>query len=76
MWLRFVVSNLLHQIAEQKLQQAASQMKQSMGKGSTASSEDPHSQHEPKTCDIVVAFALNIESCGLVDRMSQVVSTR
>jgi adenosylhomocysteine nucleosidase len=76
MWLRFVVSNLLNQIAEQKLQQVSDQVKQSMGKAPDAAPEDPQRQSAPKTCDVVVAYALNIESCGLVDRMSHVVTTR
>jgi adenosylhomocysteine nucleosidase len=75
MWLRFVVSNLLNQIAEQKLQQVTNQVKESMDPSQSKSTPEAGERQPPTTCDIVVAYALNIESCGMVDRMSQVVTT-
>ena len=75
MWLRFIVSNLLNQIAEQKLQQVTSQVKQTMDSPQQESAAADQTD-TPKKCDIVVAYALNIESCGLIDRMSNVKTTR
>ena len=76
MWLRWVVSNLLNQMAEQKLRQVAGQAKPTMDTPEAETSGDADRVEPPATCDLVVAFALNIESGGLIDRMTNVATTR
>lgn len=76
MWLRWVVSNVLNQVAEQKLRQVAGQGKQAVDSPQAESTEEAGRVDPPATCDLIVAFALNLESGGLIDRMTNVVTTR
>ena len=76
MWLRWVVSNLLHQVAEQKLRQAVEQVKQPGPPDDSLDQAESARVPEPVSCDVVLVFALGIESGGLVDRLTEVVTTR
>lgn len=82
MWLRWVVSNLLSQVGEDKMRQAVAHAKtvvepalrrQMHATGDASADEAP----EPTgPCDLVVLFALGLESGGLIDQMTDVVTTR
>ncbi len=76
MWLRWVVSNLLNQMTEQKLRQAAGQTAPTSASMKSGSDEETPRVDPPKTCDILLLFALNVESGGLIDRMDGAVTTR
>ncbi len=81
MWLRWVVSNLIDQVTEDKVRQAVDRAKQVAepvlrarqkpqveGQESGTPAAEPH-------CDIVMMFALALESGGLVDQMTDAVTT-
>lgn len=79
MWLRWVVSNLLHQVAEDKLH-AALERAQQFVQGARHAAPDPAATPQvspppPPPPPVAVLFALGIESGGLVDRMTQAVTT-
>ncbi|MCU0959134.1 MAG: hypothetical protein MUF48_03435 [Pirellulaceae bacterium] len=77
MWLRWVVSNLLHQMAEDKMHAAVERAKQFVqeARGTTPRQASPQSASPLPTPRIAVLFALGIESGGLFDRATQVVTT-
>ncbi len=92
MWLRWVVSNLVHQVAEEQVRQVvdkarqaaratrrqspqASSESQDESAAANAADDEPPGA-EPSAVDLVVVFALGLESGGLVDHMSDVVTTR
>ena len=76
MWLRWVVSNLLNQVAEDKVRQVVTRAKQLVtsprAADSGASREVPA---DDPPCDIVLLFALGLESGGFVDQLQNVVTT-
>ncbi len=82
MWLRWVVSNLLNQVAEDKLQHAVERAKQIVqpsvrpGRASEGTPQDDDTPVAEPPCEIVVVSALGLESGGLVDRMTDVVTTQ
>lgn len=74
MWLRWVISNLLSEVAEKKVRGAVEQVRSQM-QVSRADSPDRAAQAETPACDIVAVFALGLEANALVDRMQGVVAT-
>lgn len=82
MWLRWVVSNLLSQVAEDKMRQAVEHAKNvvepAVRRQMHAPKETPsdHAPERSSSSDLVVLFALGLESGGLVDRMSEVTTMR
>lgn len=77
MWLRWVVSNLLHQMAEEKVRHVVDQARHLVeptlrGKSSTTTEADAQTQLPPP--HVALVFALALESGGLVDRMTNVVA--
>jgi adenosylhomocysteine nucleosidase len=76
MWLRWVVSNLLNQMAEDKLRQTTERAKHLVkSKKSVAAGQSPKEERVSTPPEVVAMFALGIESGGLVDRMTDVVTT-
>lgn len=76
MSLRWVVSNLLHQMAEEKMH-AALQRAQQVARGAPqAGPDDPSPAATLPPPQVAVLFALGIESGGLVDRITGTVTTR
>lgn len=80
MWLRWVVSNLISQVAEDKVRQAVNQAKNAVEpavrRQVQSSGQNTQDQQPPPRPDNVVVFALGLESGGLVDRMSEVNTMR
>ncbi len=82
MWLRWVVSNLLNQVAEDKVRQAVEQAKHAVEPALRRTMQSPgaapvdEAAEPTEPCDLVVVFALGLESGGLIDRMTDVVTTR
>jgi len=82
MWLRWVVSNLVSQVAEDKMRQVVDQAKQAVGpamrrpEAESSDADDAPARESARPYDVVVLFSLGLESGGLVDRMSEVVTTR
>ncbi len=82
MWLRWVVSNLIDQVAEDKMRSAVDRAKQAVEpvlRGRFESQDGAQPDAEPAEdpgCDLVVMFALPLESGGLVDMMADVVTTQ
>jgi len=82
MWLRWVVSNLLSQIAEDKMRQAVERAKDIVEpavRRQMHSPEETPADHQAKrsgSSDLLVLFALGLESGGLVDRMEDVTTLR
>lgn len=76
MWLRWVVSNLLNQVAEDKVRQAVARAKKMVSapqaKDTRAAGDVPIDE---SPCDIVLLFAMGIESGGIVDRLQDKVTT-
>jgi adenosylhomocysteine nucleosidase len=79
MWLRWVVSNLLNEMAEEKVQQAVERAKHFV-----QSARGPRPGQDPVTGanaaaapppEVALVFALSLESGGLVDRAGHVVTT-
>jgi adenosylhomocysteine nucleosidase len=77
MWLRWVVSNLLNEMAEEKMQQAVERAKHFV-----QSARGPRPGQDPSGAadaapppEVALVFALGLESGGLVDRASHVVTT-
>ncbi len=90
MWLRWVVSNLLNQVAEDKVRRVVEQAKMAVepalrgqlrtppvspGESSPESTADSQPD-SAAPCDLIVLMAMGLESGGLVDQMSDVVTTR
>ncbi|MFW6169260.1 MAG: 5'-methylthioadenosine nucleosidase [Planctomycetota bacterium] len=81
MWLRWVVTNLISQLAEDKMRQAVDHAKNAVdpalrGQGRAAEARRGDQQPEPPAPRGAVLFALGLESGGLVDRMSDVTTMR
>jgi adenosylhomocysteine nucleosidase len=78
MWLRWVVSNLLNEMAEEKMQQAVDRAKYLVqsARGPRAGIDPSRPLEETPAPDIALLFALNLESGGLVDRLTQAVTTQ
>lgn len=82
MWLRWVVSNLLSQLAEDKVRQVVDQAKKTIGPAVSGREARPEAKEATpagravEPCSAVVLFSLGVESGGLIDRMSDVVTTR
>lgn len=74
MWLRWVISNLLSEVAEKKVRGAVDQMRGSIRQSRSASSDTPGAITTPK-CDVVVLFALELESSAFTGRMQRAVTT-
>lgn len=70
MWLRWVLSNLLSEVAEKKVRDVVDTVR----KSSPAHTSAP--AIEAPKCDIVVASALNLESRAFVGQLQEVVTTR
>lgn len=81
MWLRWVVSNLVDQVAEDKVRQAVDRARhvvEPVLRGRQESAADAQESDAPvvePSCDIVLMFALALESGGLVDLMKDAVTT-
>ena len=75
MWLRWVISNLLSEVAEKKARTAVEQMRQQLQPAAT-NAPLPSPPATPSTNSIVAIFALGLESNALVSRMHKVVTTR
>ncbi len=74
MFLRSLVSHWLRQQASEKLRETVAQ---AAGQGTETSDEPaPDSALPPQTCDVGFVYALGIEAGGLVDVMSDRVTTR
>ena len=77
MWLRWVVSNLLNQVAEEKVRHVVERAKHVVEpaiKGRRAAEPAPDTGPSPHP-DVVLVFALGLESGGFVDQMTDVVTT-
>ncbi len=79
MWLRWIVTNLIDQVAEEKMRQAVDRAKQVVepvlrGRGGPQVETAEETPVSPAHCDIVIMFALALESGGLVDQMTDVVT--
>ncbi|NLX54600.1 MAG: hypothetical protein GXY58_05765 [Planctomycetaceae bacterium] len=76
MWLRWVVTNLLNEMAEEKVQQAVERAKHFV---QTARRPEPGQDllgnGVAAPPDVALVFALGLESGGLVDRATHVVTT-
>ena len=77
MWLRWVVSNLLNEMAEGQVQQVVARAKHLVksARAPQPGTEAPTGAHPPAPPQVVLLFAMGLESGGLVDRMTDVVST-
>lgn len=77
MWLRWVVSNLLNEMAEEKMQQAVERAKQFVQTArGPRPGPDPAAASAESAPEVALMFALGLESGGLVDRTTQVVTTQ
>lgn len=79
MWLRWVVSNFLQQVADRQIRQAMTKAKGAMdGHHAPDAAAIPREAQEAarQQCDIAVLFALDLESGGLLDRMEHVITTK
>jgi adenosylhomocysteine nucleosidase len=76
MWLRWVVSNLLNEMAEEQVQHAVERAKHFVqaARGPRAG-QDPLATGAQAPPEVALLFALGLESGGLVDRTTQVVTT-
>jgi adenosylhomocysteine nucleosidase len=76
MWLRWVVSNLLSQVAEEKVRKAVDKARHVVEPALRRQGEqaDAEPQEPAGPCETLVIFALGLESGGLVDRMENVVT--
>lgn len=75
MWLRWVVTNLLNQMAEEKVRKVVEKARhvvEPAARHRVGSADARATQAEPS--EVVVTFALGLESGGLVDRMQDVVT--
>jgi adenosylhomocysteine nucleosidase len=77
MWLRWVVSNLLNEMAENKMQHAVERAKHLVQAArGPRPGQDPLKATSPLAApEVALLFALNLESGGLVDRATNVVTT-
>lgn len=77
MWLRWVVSNLLNEMAEEKMQQAMERAKQLVqtARGPRAGIDPLRPLEAAPAPEVALLFALNLESGGLVDRLTRAVTT-
>jgi len=77
MWLRWVVTNLLSEMAEEKMQHAVERAKHMVqsARGTQSNADPSAAPPAPLTPDIALLYALNLESGGLVDRMTDAVTT-
>lgn len=73
MLLRWIVTNYLRQNGEQTVRKVAGEL---LSSRKPRIARDSASPDEPSGCDVAVLFALPIESAGMVDRLTEVVSTR
>ena len=75
MWLRWVVSNLLNEMAEEKVQQAVERAKHFVqtARGPRPGQDPSAANAQPP--EVALVFALGLESGGLVDRTTHVVTT-
>jgi adenosylhomocysteine nucleosidase len=77
MWLRWVVSNLLNEMAEERVQHAVTRAKHLV---KTVRAPQPGHDTQPIASpppapEVVLLFAMGLESGGLVDRMTNLVTT-
>jgi adenosylhomocysteine nucleosidase len=75
MWLRWVVTNLLHQVAQEKVREAVERAKKHIKNPNAQVRGGAEVPRDELRCDLVLLYALGIESGGLVDRMVDVVTT-
>ncbi len=75
MWLRWVVSNLLSEVADKKVRTAFDHARNALQQTSRADVDNEPPPGPPPHCDIVVVFAMAMESAALLERMKSVVTT-
>ncbi|MHB8864043.1 MAG: phosphorylase family protein [Pirellulaceae bacterium] len=77
MWLRWVVSNLLNEMAQEQMQHVMARAKNLVKtvRPPQPGSESPPQARPVSPPEVVLLFALGLESGGLVDRMTDVVTT-
>jgi len=75
MWWRLVVNQAIHSAAEKKMEEAASEKARRELRALIAAGEAPNNIELP-TCDLLVVFALGVESSSFLERLEDRVDTR